>query len=154
MLQSVLVDQASRHGLGRHMDSLSESEISGFYKFVYSSAIVGIASMFFSKLSILMLYERISQDQHPLGIKIFKGIIALWTIFSIFAQSFNCGVPRPWVTDPATCSTKGRLNYPIIILNAVSDGAMAVWLVYVVRELGQRMKNRVLVAALFSARIL
>lgn len=153
MVQSVLIDQAVENGLGRHIDTLSGRQSVSFYKFVYSASILGIFAMLFAKMSVITLYERISQDQHKLGAGILKGIIIAWAVFSVFAQAFQCGIPHPWVTDPATCDTKGRLNYPIIILNAVTDALLAVGLAKAVLDISNRMNNRTLICSLFLCRI-
>ena len=76
-----------------------------------------------------------------------------WTIFSVLALAFQCGLPRPWEYTPQRCSNGGAVWYPIIILNLLSDAVLAFLFGPVLWKLNMAKVQRATVASLFGIRI-
>ena len=81
-------------------------------------------------------------------------VIGIWTVFSVFAVAFQCGATRPWVYTPSRCAGQGAVWYPIIIINILTDCALAFLFAPIAWKLQMPLRQRVTVASLFSARIL
>ena len=80
--------------------------------------------------------------------------IVAWMIFSVLALAFQCGLTRPWEYTPQRCSGEGAFWYPIIILNVLSDAALAFLFAPVLWKLNMARVQRAIVVGLFGIRIL
>ena len=107
-----------------------------------------------AKFSVLHLMLRLSpQDMrrvYPIG----RAVIGVWTIFSVFALAFECGRTNPWVYTPERCAGRGAVWYPIIILNILTDGALAFLFAPIAWELQMGLMQRLTVAGLFAFRLM
>jgi hypothetical protein len=79
--------------------------------------------------------------------------IGVYFVFGFFATAFQCGAHKPWVLDPKTCPSHGRLLYAVIAMNMVTDGLLACWMLPAVAKLNMSKGNRRTVIALFFARV-
>lgn len=79
--------------------------------------------------------------------------IVIWTIFSVFALSFQCGTVRPQIYEPGRCAD-GALWYPVTIGNAITDAALAFSFSPIIMALSARRKTKAKVIVLLGARTL
>jgi hypothetical protein len=109
--------------------------------------------MAFSKISVVMLLKRITQilsDSYKFGLV----MVAIWGAFSFLALAFQCQLPEPWVFVPSQCKTHGRLQYPVIILNILTDGVLAMGMLPMIWKLNLSRNIKVTVMILFGIRLL
>ena len=159
-------------GLGRHMTALSPDDVDEFFKvlpispfvsapnllitflsqFEYAAQLTEILAMTFSKTAIALLSDRVAPRLPWTKISTLISIIT-WAIFSFFALAFQCPFPQPWVFQPDQCPTHGRLLYPIIVFNILSDVFLALWIVPTVWKLRMAWNDRLLVIFLFGLRL-
>lgn len=119
---------------------------------MYAGELLSVVAMASAKMSVLVLSDRVA----PRKERFYNGMRALilfWTTFSIFAIAFQCGLPKPWVYDPDDCPTKGYVYYPIIILNIVTDGILATWILPTLWNLLMDTGKRMTVMLLFGSRL-
>jgi hypothetical protein len=107
-----------------------------------------------AKMSVAMLLSRlIPHFRNPALVNF--STIAGWTLFSLFAVAFGCSLPRPWDLLFSQCSThSGKLLYPIVIFNILTDVMLSFWIIPYVWTLAMEVKGRVLVCSLFGARLM
>ncbi|KAF2462281.1 hypothetical protein BDY21DRAFT_10984 [Lineolata rhizophorae] len=154
IITSILVGKAADAGLGQHMDALTTSEIERYFKYIYAANFLSIFAMVFAKFSVILLYVRLAPHQSVLGISCLYGLVTIWFLFSLFGTAFQCGMPNPWDYLPSHCASKGRLAYPIIILNAVSDAILSLYILPTIWHLNVSLQMRLAVIASFSLRFL
>jgi hypothetical protein len=122
------------------------------HKLMYAAQFLEIAACLFAKASVILLSERVIPQSFRANFGI-SLVVVIWGIFSIFAVAFQCPLPSPWNLTPSECPTQGKLLYPIIIFNALTDTVLAVWVVPKVWRLNMSRKFRVVVCALFATRL-
>lgn len=103
-----------------------------------------------AKVSIVLLYQRIAPQQASVGILFLYGCIAVWFIFAIFVQALQCG--GSVVFTPDQC-LDGKLQYPSIILNIITDALLSFWMAPRIWSLQSATKARVVPIILFGLRI-
>jgi hypothetical protein len=177
-VQTILVGASVNHGLGRYFDTLSDGSIAAYHKvglpefpdaqhrseeltplqFSYSGSILAIVSMALTKFSVLQLQRRLCGLQPASRyIKVMHRALAvaivIWTIFSVFALAFQCGTVSPQIYEPDRCAN-GALWYPVTIVNAVTDAALAFSFSPIIMALSARTQTKVKVIVLLGARLL
>ena len=152
VIVSVLCERAVDVGLGRHIATISSSDLESYYRLTYAAAILGIFAMVAAKASIAMLYERIAPRQDARGINLLSCCIGAWAVLALFGQAFQCGATVAF--QPQHCTTGGAIQYPIIAFNIVTDAMLAFWMAPRIWSLQSERKNRVVPIVLFATRIL
>jgi hypothetical protein len=109
--------------------------------------------MTFAKVSVVLLMKRITQTTNRAW-NIVLGLCCLWGVFSFLAFAFQCGIPEPWVFVPSQCTTRGYLQYPVIILNIVTDVILSVGMLPTIWKLKAPFNTRITVMVLFALRLL
>ncbi|KAG9229524.1 hypothetical protein BJ875DRAFT_192971 [Amylocarpus encephaloides] len=150
---SICVYRAVLVGLGRRMNSVSVEDLSAFYKLVYAAQLLGILSMSFSKVSVVMLLKRIAQSASS-RFNFCLVIVIIWGTFSTFAIAFQCQLPKPWVFIPSQCSTQGYLQYVVIALNITTDVILGTAILPTIWRLNVSRNTRVTVMILFGLRLI
>lgn len=111
--------------------------------------------MTLAKSSLVLLIRRLMSPGHlviaylPLAV-----LVLAYFVVGIFATAFQCGIHIPWVLEPATCPTHGRLLYVVIGMNMVTDGFLATWNLPSLWKLNMGKNSRTVVIALFASRIM
>lgn len=114
--------------------------------------------MALAKFSVLQLQRRLCGIQSTSRyIEVMYWVLAVvitaWTLFSIFALAFQCGATSPQIYEPGRCSD-GALWYPVTIINAVTDAALAFSFNPVIMKLVTRKQLKVKIMVLLGTRIL
>ena len=122
-------------------------------QWIYCVHLLSILSMTFAKVSVVLLMRRITQATTRIW-DIVMGSCCLWGVFSFLAFAFQCGLPKPWVYEPLQCTTRGKLQYPIIVLNIVTDVILSVGMLPSLWKLKAPFETRVTVMILFALRLL
>jgi hypothetical protein len=61
------------------------------------TTILYLLTLSLAKISTLLLIARLtSVKPHMLLIRVVGAVVVLWTVASVFAVAFQCGVHRPW----------------------------------------------------------
>jgi hypothetical protein len=116
----------------------------------YAAFLLGLFAMLGAKISIVLLYQRIAPQQASMGILFLYGCIAVWAIFAILAQAFQCGGSVQFFPDQCV---SGKLQYPSIILNIITDALLSFWMTPRIWSLQSSTKARVVPIILFGLRI-
>lgn len=105
--------------------------------------------MVFAKLSSALLIERVVPQTRRAKIILF-GMITIFAIFSIFALSFQCGIPE-WTAHSLQCRN-GGLAIAVVGLNMTTDLFLAFWMVPVLWKLSLDKEKSFAAATLFGVR--
>jgi hypothetical protein len=106
-----------------------------------------------AKTSVAMLFRRIASATH-LSYYITVALVAGWAIFSLFAIAFQCSKPELWVLEPSQCRTHGYLQYPVIVLNMLTDALLSFGVIPTIWNLQMRKVTRLYLICLFGFRIM
>lgn len=61
------------------------------------TTILYLLTLSLAKTSTLLLLARLTSVQfHMLLVRSLGAVVLLWTLASVFAVAFQCGLPRPW----------------------------------------------------------
>jgi hypothetical protein len=119
---------------------------------MYSAQLTSILSMTSAKVSVVLLIKRITQtDNRAWNLSLV--LVWIWGIFSFLALAFQCQMPKPWIFVPAQCTTHGYLQYPVIILNIITDAILATGMLPTIWKLNIARDTRVTVMTLFGIRL-
>ncbi|KAJ5932280.1 hypothetical protein N7516_006769 [Penicillium verrucosum] len=123
--QSIAVSVATGNGLGQHVEMLSEHKIEIILKAEYSATILFIASICFSKLSLLVFVRNLTPASLDRRFALVLGIfIGLWTIASILTAIFQCNIPQIWNYLQGTCFDRSAWWKYLGITNILSEGGI------------------------------
>jgi hypothetical protein len=114
--------------------------------------------MSLAKLSVLQLQRRLCGIQpRSRYIKVMYwgllGTIIAWTLFSTFGLAFHCGAASPHAYYSEKCSN-GSLWYPIAVVNAITDAALAFSFSPIILSLSAKTRTKVKIMVLLGARIM
>ncbi|KAH8810974.1 hypothetical protein F5884DRAFT_263455 [Xylogone sp. PMI_703] len=140
-------------GLGKHIDDVGSNNLVSYYKLMYTAQLLGIFAQGASKTSMIMLYRRITPERNVMQF-IFLVCIGLWVIISTFLFAFQCALPKPWIFAPSQCTTHGRVQFPIIVFNMITDTMLFLGILPIVWILNTSHDTRFVVILLFSSRLL
>lgn len=126
----------------------------------YTANILLILSITCAKASVILFFIKIIgwKSMWKVGRYSSQALLAyavLWGVASIFAVAFQCSNPR-WALGPGdntTCNDLYATQIGIRVTDMISDLAIALLPVLLMRILQTKLKSRLLVVALFGVRI-
>lgn len=125
------------------------------HQFTYTSQIVGVMAMAFSKASVSLLLRRLSVYQSsPCHSSVPVVAVGIYTIFSFFTSIFQCGLPSPWRVDVESCPYREGLWITTISLNILSDAILSVYVIPGIWKLNMAKAVRLTVVSLFMSRVI
>ncbi|KAF9729668.1 hypothetical protein PMIN04_011227 [Paraphaeosphaeria minitans] len=142
-------------GLGV-LDVLTVRKADLVQKGYYASEFFYILTLGFAKLSLVTFFYSMSHHQRGqrravLAISIF---ILAWTLASLAAVAFQCGLPKPWEVLTLHCHNIGVFWIVYCIIDMTSDVAIVMLSINLVAYLKVRLSSKIAVVACFAPRIL
>ncbi|KAJ5782954.1 hypothetical protein N7457_004728 [Penicillium paradoxum] len=133
--QSIAVSAATANGFGQHRNMLSDPKLDIIMKAEYASTILFIASICFSKLSLLVFIRNLTPATMDRRVALVLGIlIALWGVVSIFTAAFQCHLPETWNYLHGSCFDRAAWWNYLGITNILSEaGIMGQALLVIIR---------------------
>ncbi|KAF9697772.1 hypothetical protein EKO04_004375 [Ascochyta lentis] len=137
------------------LGSLTVERANTIMKGYYASELLYISALCFSKLSILVLfYNVVVLHTHRIFVMCFGLCIFAWSVASIIATAFQCGLPRPWEMLTLRCFNT-RIFWVVYCAIDMSTEVFIVMLsVDLVAHLRVRMSRKFAVVACFVPRLL
>lgn len=77
-------------------------------------------------------------------------MIVAWSVFSVFAVAFECGLPQ-WSVKSMQCGNGGLL-VSVIVLNMVTDLILAAWIFPTLWSISLDQEKFITATLLFGAR--
>ncbi|EHA20939.1 hypothetical protein ASPNIDRAFT_194546, partial [Aspergillus niger ATCC 1015] len=151
----VVIQKGVDNGIGRHIDTLSDTDIQTASKYLYAAQLLHVVVLSLSEISTTLLVWKLTPHR---GIRqtcrITVGVVAAWTIFSIFGIAFQCQMPNPWLYTASRCAGQGSILYPISIIHIITELVIVVIPFFMMRNVQLTLTTRVKILAAFSARII
>ncbi|KAJ5456637.1 hypothetical protein N7530_011911 [Penicillium desertorum] len=153
--QSIAVSKATENGLGQHRDMLSDAKIESIMKAEYAATILFIASICFSKLSLLVFIRNLTPASLDRRFALVLGIsIAVWAIASIFTAAFQCRVPQTWNYLHGTCFDRGAWWDYLGVTNILSEGGIIGQALLVIVRIQTDFSRKASLFSVFLVRII
>ncbi|KAI2610542.1 hypothetical protein GGR54DRAFT_643375 [Hypoxylon sp. NC1633] len=152
--QSVAITEAVACGLGRHVDTISDTQLLSYYRFILTSDILSIFVFVFSKLSLAILVVRITpSNRMRLTLKLFIIFIVLWGLSDVFSVSFRCGARVPMSASDSMCVNERAVALSHGIINILTDWVLMMLPLLVIWTVQIPMTQKLTVLGLFWTRI-
>ncbi|OJZ90132.1 hypothetical protein ASPFODRAFT_205068 [Aspergillus luchuensis CBS 106.47] len=155
VVEVIVIQKGVDSGIGRHIDSLSDTAIQTASKYLYAAQLLHVIVLSLSEISTTLLVWKLTPHR---GIRqtcrITVGLVAAWTIFAIFGIAFQCKMPDPWLYSSSHCVGKGSILYPISIIHIITELVIVVIPFFMMRNVQLTLTTRVKILAAFSARII
>lgn len=100
----------------------------------------------------MLLVGRLA-PQYRSGIiaSLFATVVA-WTVFPVLALAPQSGVSDPWMFNPSSRASHDYLYYPINILNILTDGLLAIFILPIIWKLNMAKPRRLTTMISFATR--
>ncbi|QQK44209.1 initiation factor 2B related protein [Penicillium digitatum] len=153
--QSIAISMATKNGLGQHLHMLSVLQVESVMKAEYSATFLFIASICFSKLSVLIFIRNLTPAPLDRRFALVLGIfIGLWTITSIFTAAFQCQVPQTWNYVKGTCFDRSAWWRYLGVTNILSEGGIIGQALLVIVRIQTDFSRKASLSSVFLIRII
>ena len=174
-MQGLTIGLAVHDGLGKHTALISAAQVTKYFKVrcipsanalilvlllmiqtqdTYASRILAVTSMGSAKLSVTFLYERLDFYLSWRASLIPFSSTGGWILFSLFAITFQCHLPSPWLISSSHCPAGPSLTIAVAVFNCLSDTVLVIYPVPALWGLRLPTSARLTVIGLFSTRLL
>ncbi|KAJ5816733.1 hypothetical protein N7447_008966 [Penicillium robsamsonii] len=153
--QTVCVNVASSHGIGKHRDTLSNASFEKYSKALFASQLLAVLVLGCSKAAVALLvlslqpFERIT-----LACKVVLGFISTWIIAALIALGNQCNQPQPWNSSPERCVNQEALYIVLGGIHMLLDVVIIGLPVALLHQVQIIKWKRHQISALFGMRIL
>ncbi|OQD80902.1 hypothetical protein PENANT_c031G10951 [Penicillium antarcticum] len=153
--QTVCINIASSHGIGKHRRALSDSSFETYSKALYASQLFAVLVLACSKAAVALLvlslkpFERISA-----ACKIALGLIGAWALAALVALVVQCDQPRPWNFSPERCLNQHALYISLAACHMFLDVCIIGLPVTLLQQVQIIQWKRHHISALFAMRVL
>ncbi|KAJ5970967.1 uncharacterized protein N7479_000885 [Penicillium vulpinum] len=153
--QTVCVNLASSHGIGKHRYALSKSSFEKYSKTLFASQLLAVLILGCSKAAVALLVLSLQPfEKITLACKAVLGLIGTWILAALIALGKQCDQPQPWNFSPERCVNQEALYIALggthILLDVVVIG-LPVTLLHQVQIIRWKRHQ---ISALFAMRIL
>ncbi|KAF4203252.1 hypothetical protein CNMCM8927_009014 [Aspergillus lentulus] len=153
-VQSILIQVAVNHGMGRHRSEVSSDSFEAYNKLNYAAELLLLLVLTLSKVSTGNLIRSISPSTSILRWCLMVQIgVGVWMLLALFGTAFQCPAPY-WEYSPSRCIGKGAIIYPIMSLNMALDAALIVLPIIMLRNVQMPRIQRLKVSSAFVSRSL
>ncbi|KAB8225808.1 hypothetical protein BDV33DRAFT_198218 [Aspergillus novoparasiticus] len=154
LVQSLLIQFAVDHGMGKHLEALMPSTFHTYSKMTYVAQILFFLVLTPAKVSTSNLIRSIDPTQSiQRYCRITETIIGGWTILAVLGYAFQCQTPR-WQYLPSHCLGEGAILYPIMTINMLVDIALVVLPTIMLWNVQMPLPRRLKIISTFASRIL
>ncbi|KAL2867845.1 uncharacterized protein BJX67DRAFT_352398 [Aspergillus lucknowensis] len=152
-VQTLLIQFAVDHGMGKHSDVLSSDTLDTYYKVNYAAQLLLPVILSLSKLSTSNLIQSINPSQTIKRYCLLTQIaIGTWLVLVLFGTAFQCQSPF-WKYDPGRCVGEGAIVYPIMAFNMMIEATLVILPIGMLWNIQMPWDRRLKVMALFASRI-
>ncbi|KAF2127534.1 hypothetical protein P153DRAFT_343683 [Dothidotthia symphoricarpi CBS 119687] len=139
-------------GLGKDFSDVNGEDAVLLFKALYIAKLLSVVAAGFGKLSFAFLIARVVPQTKKAKTVLF-GIIGAWSMFSMFATAFQCGVPKAWNVESVFCNDSGML-LAVVMLNIISDLVLTAWILPTLKALALDRTSYWTATVLFGCRAL
>ncbi|KAJ5529125.1 hypothetical protein N7527_002518 [Penicillium freii] len=153
--QSIAISMATKNGFGQHLEMLSEGKVENIIKAEYSATTLFIASICFSKLSLLVFIRNLTPASLDRRFALVLGIfIGLWTIVGIFTAIFQCNAPRIWDYLHGQCFDRSAWWNFLCVTNILSEGGIIGQALLIIVRIQTNLSRKAGLSSVFLIRVI
>ncbi|KAI3390863.1 hypothetical protein diail_8473 [Diaporthe ilicicola] len=150
----VAVSVQGDNGLGKRESSLTESQLIIYEKSVYAADFLYIATLFFSKSSVLVLLRALTPVRnHQLLTYALASVLGLWAMSSLFAVGFQCSAPQKWAIVDGDCINQTSFWLVFGILNIITEIFLIIIPAVIMRSVQIPQAKKTVIVLVFALRI-
>ncbi|KAF2713842.1 hypothetical protein K504DRAFT_450482 [Pleomassaria siparia CBS 279.74] len=152
---SVTMLMLASDGLGTY-EILTLRRANAIMKEYYASDFLYILSICSAKLSLIAFFHDVlgKQQTQRLVVQGLGIFILAWTLASLIAVAFQCGLPRPWEMMTLHCYNSGIFWIVYCVIDMMTDVCLIMLPVNLVVHIKVRASTKVVIVACFAPRIL
>ncbi|CAG7921749.1 unnamed protein product [Penicillium olsonii] len=153
--QTVCINIASFHGIGKHRHALSDPSFEVYSKTVFASQLLAVVVLSCSKTAVVLLVLSLQPfEKITFACKSILGMIAAWTLASLVALGTQCNHPRPWISSPDRCVNQYALYISLGAIHMILDLSIIALPMTLLHQVQIIQWKRHQISALFATRIL
>ncbi|CAG8098535.1 unnamed protein product [Penicillium salamii] len=153
--QTVCINIASFHGIGKHRHALTNASFEVYSKTIFASQLLAVLVLGCSKAAVVLLVLSLQPfEKITLACKAVLGMIAAWTLASLVALGTQCSQPRPWLSSPDRCVNQYALYTSLGAIHMVLDMSIIALPMTLLHQVQIIRWKRHQISALFAMRIL
>ncbi|KOS36837.1 hypothetical protein ACN38_g12391 [Penicillium nordicum] len=153
--QTVCVNVASSHGIGKHRYALSNASFEKYSKTLFASHLLGVLVLGCSKAAVALLVLSLQPfEKITLACKVVLGLISTWALAALIALGKQCDGPRPWNSSPERCVNQQVLYIALGGMHMLLDVVIIGLPVALLHQVQIIRWKRYQISALFAMRIL
>ncbi|KAJ5192805.1 hypothetical protein N7449_008947 [Penicillium cf. viridicatum] len=153
--QTVCVNVASSHGIGKHRYALSNASFEKYSKTLFASHLLAVLVLGCSKAAVALLVLSLKPfEKITLACKVVLGLISTWALAALIALGKQCDEPQPWNSSPERCVNQQVLYIALGSMHMVLDVVIIGLPVALLHQVQIIRWKRHQISALFAMRIL
>ncbi|KAI3264755.1 hypothetical protein CBS147309_6693 [Penicillium roqueforti] len=153
--QTVCVNVASSHGIGKHRYVLSNASFEKYSKTFFASQLLAIVVLGCSKAAVALLILSLQPfEKITLASRVALGLISTWALATLIALGRQCKQLQPWNSSPERCVNQEVLYIALGGTHMLLDVVIIVLPVVLLHQVQIIRWKRHQISALFALRIL
>ncbi|CAI7574745.1 unnamed protein product [Penicillium glandicola] len=153
--QTVCVNVASSHGIGKHRYTLSNASFEKYSKTLFASQLLAVLVLGCSKAAVALLVLSLQPfEKITFACKTVLGLIGTWTLAALIALGNKCDQPQPWNSSPERCVNQEALYIALAGIHMLLDVVIIGLPVALLHQVQILQSKRHQISALFAMRII
>ncbi|KAL4891992.1 hypothetical protein BDV59DRAFT_180642 [Aspergillus ambiguus] len=153
--QTICVNVAGVHGIGKHMDALSDASFETYSKNLYASQLLAVLVLACSKAAVILLVLSLKPfEKIKCACKITLSGIGLWALAALIALGVQCKQPDPWYFYPGRCPNQHGLYIGLAVVHIILDMVVTVLPIALLCTVRIMKWRRHQISALFAMRLI
>ncbi|KAK5164588.1 uncharacterized protein LTR77_009794 [Saxophila tyrrhenica] len=157
LIQTALVFQETRDGLGKTVRRLTRNQILTIQEYLYADDFFFLLSVWTTKVAFALLFYRTSpKSSFQRATKGVCGFIVLTGVVSILLITLRCDLSQPWIwftSSGTTCEDLTTRWQAISALDIATESLLSALSLYLVWDLQMSFSRKSLVVFAFSLRL-
>ncbi|KAJ5335228.1 hypothetical protein N7452_007631 [Penicillium brevicompactum] len=152
--QTVCINIASSHGIGKHRHALSDASFEVYSKTIFASQLLAVLVLGCSKAAVVLLVLSLQPfEKITLACRTILGIIGAWILASLVALGTQCNHPQPWLSSPDRCVNQHALYISLGAVHMLLDMSIIALPMTLLHQVQIIQWKRHQISALFAMRI-
>ncbi|KAK9860827.1 hypothetical protein MYU51_006133 [Penicillium brevicompactum] len=149
--QTVCINIASSHGIGKHRHALSDAS----FETIFASQLLAVLVLGCSKAAVVLLVLSLQPfEKITLACRTILGMVVAWILASLVALGTQCNHPQPWLSSPDRCVDQHALYISLGAVHMLLDMSIIALPMTLLHQVQIIQWKRHQISALFAMRIL
>ncbi|KAH7383048.1 hypothetical protein BKA64DRAFT_749130 [Cadophora sp. MPI-SDFR-AT-0126] len=154
IFQAAATFAGTSKGLGKTIEKIPSEQLLPMQKAIYSSELLYIITLWFTKCSVALLFIRLSPNKwHNLASYSILGISTVFMLISVFIVSLRCDLTQPWIFIGASCPHVSARWQTVAAMDIITEVALFSTSIFLVKNLQLSLYQKSLVVFAFGLRL-